>query len=129
MLLQGTFWLVTTVMMAVSQGKLLPAIKRTAPSAEARHQAFALHYLLVFVWLAPAVFVPDSLLYALTIRLALFDVVLNVTSGPAAFSVGQTALTDKAINWLAGQLHLEPSRFSALSRLLVLTGVVLWYLL
>jgi hypothetical protein len=65
---------------------------------------------------------------ALASRLLLFDPVLNVSAGEPAFAVGATALTDRALRWLALRLGMQLERL----RLVVWVGTVLaagWYLL
>ena len=43
-------------------------------------------------------------------RVLLFDPVLNMASGAEAFAVGATALTDRALRWLAARLSWPPER-------------------
>jgi hypothetical protein len=47
---------------------------------------------------------------ALLSRLLLFDPVLNTSAGEPAFAVGATALTDRALRWLATRLSMQPER-------------------
>jgi hypothetical protein len=102
------YWPLAVMVLARAQGLVLPAIRRTPPGAEAEQQDVALHYLLTIFYFGALVFVPSTWLIALLSRLLLFDPVLNKSAGVAAFAVGQTALTDRAIRWAADKLSMEP---------------------
>jgi hypothetical protein len=106
------YWPAAVLLLAWAQGKLLPAIRRTPPGREAQLQALALHYVLGVSYLLPLTLTPTMLGVgvALLSRLLLFDPVLNKSAGDAAFAVGQTALTDRAIRWLATKLSWPPER-------------------
>ena len=123
------YWPAAVLLMAWAQGKLLPAIRRTPPGREAQLQALALHYVLGVGYLLPLTLAPTLLGggVALASRLLLFDPVLNYAAGEPAFAVGATALTDRALRWLAARLSWPPERL----RLVVWVGTILaagWYL-
>jgi hypothetical protein len=108
--LSYAYWPAAVLFIAWAQGKLLPAIRRTPPGREAQLQALALHYMLGVAYFLPLT-LNSSLLgvgVALLSRRLLFDPVLNKSAGDAAFAVGQTALTDRAIRWLATKLNWPP---------------------
>jgi hypothetical protein len=107
------YWLAAVLLMAASQGLLLPAIRRTPPGAEARRQAFALHVLLTVLYFLPVVLAPATWVVALLARLLLFDLVLNLAAGEPAFAVGQTAATDRALQWLTARVGWPASRVRA----------------
>jgi hypothetical protein len=105
-----TYWPAAVVLMAWAQGWLMPAIRRTPPGAEARLQAFALHWLLTACYFLPLSLAPSLLGIgvALSCRLLLFDPVLNLAAGDIVFAVGSTAKTDRAIRWASNKLGMEP---------------------
>jgi hypothetical protein len=115
---QYLYWPAAVALMALGQGLLLPAIRRTPPGPEAKRQSFALHYVLTAVYLLPLVLAPGTWLEAVLSRLLLFDPVLNLASGAKAFALGATALTDRALRWLASWLSWQPERL----RLVVWVG-------
>jgi hypothetical protein len=104
------YWPATVLLLAWAQGKLLPAIRRTPPGREAQLQALALHYVLGAYYLLALVFVPTAWLVALLSRLLLFDPVLNASAGEPVFAVGVTALTDRALRWLAARVGWPAER-------------------
>jgi|GEM_PF-2774467 len=95
------YWLPAVLLMATGQGLLLPAIRRTEPGAEAKRQAFALHWLLTAAYYAPLALAPRTWSAAVLARVLLFDPVLNLAAGDHAFAVGQTAASDRALQWVA----------------------------
>ena len=111
-MLKLLYWPAAVLLMAWAQGKLLPAIRRTPPGREAQLQALALHYVLGVGYLLPLTLAPTLLgvAVALVSRLLLFDPVLNYAAGDAVFAVGATALTDRALRWLAARLSWPPER-------------------
>jgi hypothetical protein len=117
------YWPAAVLLMAWAQGKLLPAIRRTPPGREAQLQALALHYVLGVGYLLPLALAPTMLgaVDALASRPLLFDPVLNTSAGEPAFAVGGTALTDRALRWLATRLGVQPERL----RLVVWVGSLL----
>jgi hypothetical protein len=112
-MLKLLYWPAAVLLLAWAQGKLLPAIRRTPPGREAQLQALALHYILGAYYALALVFVPATWLVALLARLLLFDPVLNLSAGDAMFAVGQTALTDRGLRWLATQLSWPPELLRA----------------
>jgi hypothetical protein len=122
------FWPIAVGLMALGQGLLLPAIRRTPPGSEARRQALALHYVLVASYYLPLALVPATWLAALGSRLLFFDLVLNVASEKPAFYVGQTAAMDKALQWLATRLNWPAERVRGGLWLLALGLAVAWLL-
>jgi hypothetical protein len=112
------YWPAAVLLMAVGQGLLLPAIRRTPPGSEAKRQSFALHWVLTAVYFLPLVLAPGTWLEAVLSRLLLFDPALNLASGAKAFAVGTTALTDRALRKLAARLSWPPERL----RLVVWVG-------
>ncbi|MGI4736432.1 MAG: hypothetical protein ACRYG7_14740, partial [Janthinobacterium lividum] len=122
------YWPLAVALMAAGQGLLLPAIRRTPPGDEAKRQAFALHYVLIASYLLPIALVPSTWLVAVLSRLLLFDPVLNAASGAKVFAVGQTAATDRALQWLAARVNWPAERV----RLVLWLGTLLasgWYLI
>jgi hypothetical protein len=119
-MLRLLYWPAAVLLMGWAQGKLLPAIRRTPPGREAQLQALALHYVLGVGYLLPLTLAPTMLGggVALASRLLLFDPVLNTSAGEPAFAVGATALTDRALRWLALRLGMHPERL----RLVVWVG-------
>lgn len=113
------YWPAAVLLMAISQGLLLPAIRRTPPGDEAQRQAFALHWLLTLGYFLPLAFAPATWLVALLSRVVFFEVTLNLFSGQPAFYVGQTALRDRLLRRLA------PNRPEALSAALQLAALAL----
>jgi hypothetical protein len=109
-MLKYIYWPAAVLLMAVGQGLLLPAIRRTPPGPEAKWQSFALHYVLTAVYFLPLVLVPGTWLEAVLSRLLLFDPALNLASGAKTFAVGATALTDRALRELAARLSWPPER-------------------
>jgi hypothetical protein len=109
---QLLYWPAAVLLMAWAQGKLLPAIRRTPPGREAQLQALALRYVLGVGYLLPLALAPTLLGVgvALASRLLLFDPMLNTSAGEPAFAVGATALTDRALRWLAARLSWPPER-------------------
>lgn len=120
------YWPAAVLLMAWAQGKLLPAIRRTPPGHEAQLQALALHYVLGVGYLLPLTLAPTLLgvAVALASRLLLFDPILNYAAGDAVFAVGATALTDRALRWLAAQLKLKPETLRLLVWIVSLVVVV-----
>lgn len=108
------YWLAAVVLMAAGQGLLIPAIRRTPPGAEAKRQAIALHYVLFASYLLPIALAPHTWLAAALARLLLFDPVLNLAAGDKAFAVGQTALSDRALQGLAQKLGMKPEHLRLL---------------
>ncbi|MBJ6145755.1 hypothetical protein [Hymenobacter sp. BT559] len=104
------YWPAAVLLMALGQGLLLPAIKRTPPGPEAKRQSFALHYVLTAAYFLPLVLAPGTWLEAVLSRLLLFDPVINLASGGKVFAVGATAATDRALRWLAARLSWPPER-------------------
>jgi hypothetical protein len=104
------YWPAAVLLMTWAQGKLLPAIRRTPPGREAQLQALALHYVLGVGYLLPLALAPTvlGLEVALASRRLLFDPVLNTSAGEPAFAIGATALTDRALRWLAARLSWKP---------------------
>ncbi|MDO7888249.1 hypothetical protein [Hymenobacter cheonanensis] len=115
------YWPAAVVLMAAGQGLLLPAVRRTPPGAEARRQSFALHGLLTAVYFLPVVLVlclapHDSIrhgIIAVLARLLLFDPVLNLAASDRPFAVGQTAASDRALQWLAQRVGWPADRVRA----------------
>ena len=120
------YWPAAVLLMAWAQGKFLPAIRRTPPGHEAQLQALALHYVLGVGYLLPLILVPTLLgvAVALASRLLLFDPVLNYAAGDAVFAVGATALTDRALRWLAARLSWPPERLRLVVWVVSLVGTV-----
>jgi hypothetical protein len=118
------YWLLAVVLMAWAQGWLMPAIRRTPPGPEAKRQDVALHILLTAVYVLPLFLLlvldlPGKLVatHALTMagaRLLFFDPVLNLAAGYPPFAVGQTAASDRALQWLAQHLNMEPAHLRLL---------------
>jgi hypothetical protein len=123
-MLATLYWPVAVALMAIGQGLLLPAIRRTPPGPEAKRQAIALHYVLFALYLLPIALVPATWLAAVLSRLLLFDPVLNLAAGYPPFAVGQTAVSDRALQWLAQRLNMESTHLRGLLWLfcLVLTA-------
>jgi hypothetical protein len=117
-MLKYLYWPAAVLLMAVGQGLLLPAIRRTPPGAEAKRQAFALHIVLTAVYFLPLVLAPGTWLEAVLSRLLLFDPALNLASGGKAFAVGATAFTDRVVHWLAARLSWPPERLRLVGWLL-----------
>ena len=115
------YWPAAVLLMAAAQGLLMPAIRRTPPGPEAKRQAFALHVLLTVLYFLPIALVIaldcvtpfNAIAAAIAARLLLFDPVLNLAAGDAAFAVGQTAATDRALQWLAARVGWPASRVRA----------------
>ena len=120
-MLADLYWPAAVLLLAWAQGLLLPAIRRTPPGPEAKRQAFALHVLLtvlyflpllLVLWLAPHLIITSSIIAGLA-RLLLFDPVLNLAAGDKPFAVGQTAATDRALQWLAARVGWPAERLRA----------------
>jgi hypothetical protein len=105
--LASAYWPAASSLMAYAQGVLMPAIRRTPPGPEAKRQAFALHWLLALAYFLPVVLAPASWLTAGLARLLLFDPALNLGAGDKLFAVGQTAASDRAMQWLAMKLSWQ----------------------
>jgi hypothetical protein len=116
--LADAYWLPAAGLMAYGQGQLMPAIRRTPPGAEAKRQSRALHGLLTAVYFLPLVLAPATWLTALLARLLLFDPLLNLAAGDKPFAVGQTAASDRALQWLATKLSWPPERVRGVAWLL-----------
>jgi hypothetical protein len=129
MMRQYLYWPAAVLLMAVGQGLLLPAIRRTPPGPEAKRQSFALHWVLTAVYFLPLVLVPGTWLEAVLSRLLLFDPAINLASGAKAFAVGATALTDRALRSLAARLSWPPERLRLVVWLLSIAGAMICYLL
>lgn len=114
----AAYWLPAAGLMAYAQGLLMPAIRRTPPGAEARRQAFALHWLLTAVYFLPVVLAPATWLAAGLARLLLFDPLLNLGAGDKLFAVGQTAGSDKLLRRLAERVGWPAERVRAVLWLL-----------
>jgi hypothetical protein len=123
------YWLLAVVLMAWAQGWLMPAIRRTPPGPEAKRQAIALHYVLFALYLLPIALVPATWLAAVLSRLLLFDPVLNLAAGYPPFAVGQTAASDRALQWLAQHLNIEPAHLRLLLWLFCVVLAVCWLVL
>jgi hypothetical protein len=128
-MLQYLYWPAAVLLMAVGQGLLLPAIRRTPPGPEAKRQAFALHWVLTAVYFLPLVLVPGTWLEAVLSRLLLFDPAINLASGAKAFAVGATALTDKMLRQAAARLSWPPEQLRLVVWLLSIAGAMICYLL
>jgi hypothetical protein len=87
----------------------------------------ALHYVLGVGYLLPLTLAPTMLGVeaALASRLLLFDPVLNTSAGESAFAVGATALTDRALRWLAARLSMAPERLRLVVWVVSLVGALL----
>jgi hypothetical protein len=127
-MLKYLYWPAAVLLMAVGQGLLLPAIRRTQPGPEAKRQAFALHWVLTAVYFLPLVLAPGTWLEAVLSRLLLFDPAINLASGGKAFAVGATALTDRALRKLAARLSWPPERLRLVAWVvsLVFAGMLLY---
>lgn len=125
--LATAYWPAAAALMAYAQGQFMPAIRRTPPGAEARRQAFALHVLLTAVYFLPVVLAPATWLAALLARLLLFDPVLNLGAGDKLFAVGQTAASDRALQWLAQRVSWPAERVRAVLWVVCLV-VAIYYL-
>jgi hypothetical protein len=125
-MLATLYWPVAVALMAIGQGLLLPAVRRTPPGTEAKRQAFGLHGLLLAAYFLPLALAPSLLGVGVAIgcRLLLFDPVLNLAAGYPPFAVGQTAVSDRALQWLAQRLNMESTHLRGLLWLfcLVLTA-------
>lgn len=127
------YWPLACALMALGQGWLIEAIRRTPPGDEARRQALSLHYVLVAVYYLPLTLGPTllGLGVATVSRLLLFDVVLNTASGAEPFHVGSTALADRLLQWAAARLSWPAPRVRLIGWVasvlgaLVLTGCYL----
>ena len=120
------FWPALAVALALLQGPLLPAIRRTPPGAEANAQRRALHGWGLLSYALPLALAPWLPLPwwawlggAVGGRL-LFDPILNVSSGRPAGYVGQTAATDQLLRRLA---PAQPERLALLLRATVLLAL------
>jgi hypothetical protein len=130
------YWPVAVALMALGQGLLLPAIKRTAPGSEARRQGLALHYVLVLSYYLPLTLLGVSsllsgVLVATVSRLLLFDVVLNTAAGVAPFHVGNSAAADQLLQRVALGLHWPPDRVRLVGWVACVVGTIValgWYL-
>jgi hypothetical protein len=98
------YWPLAVALMAIGQGLVMPAIRRTPPGPEASRQAFGLHYLLTLAYFLPVALAPHTWPLALLARLLLFDPLLNLAAGEPLFDVGKTALSDRAFQWLAARI-------------------------
>jgi hypothetical protein len=127
MMWQYLYWPAAVLLMAVGQGLLLPAIRRTPPGPEAKRQAFALHWVLTAVYFLPLVLVPGTWLEAVLSRLLLFDPAINLASGAKTFAVGATAITDRAIRQAASWGRMKPEGMRLLLWLLCLVLAVAGY--
>lgn len=118
------FWPAFCVLLALMQGWLMPAIRRTPPGEEAKRQAFALHVVGTLAYFLPWALTPTalSLVLACAARL-LFDPVLNAAAGSPLFYVGRTAFSDRLLRKLAGN---SAPLLSAALRVLALAGVAIW---
>lgn len=104
------YWPVAIGLMALGQGWLPPAIKRTPQGSEARRQGIALHYVLVASYYWPLVLTPATWLLAIGSRLLLFNVILNTAANIPAFHAGDTALADKLLQRVATRLGWPAER-------------------
>jgi hypothetical protein len=109
-MLKYLYWPAAVLLMALGQGLLLPAIRRTPPGPEAKRQSFALHIVLTAAYFLPLVLAPGTWLEAVLSRLLLFDPAINLASGVKVFAVGKTAVTDQALRWLAARLSWPPEQ-------------------
>jgi hypothetical protein len=124
--LADAYWPAAAGLMAYAQGLLMPAIRRTPPGAEAKRQSRALHWLLTAVYFLPLLlvlcFAPEhstrASIIAVLARLLLFDPLLNLGAGDKLFAVGQTAASDRAMQWLATKLNWPPERVRGVGWLL-----------
>jgi hypothetical protein len=123
------YWLPAASLMAYAQGVLMPAIRRTPPGAEARRQAFALHWLLTAVYFLPVMLVPATWLLAVLARVLLFDPLLNLGAGDTVFAIGKTALSDRGTRWLANLLGMSPASTSFILRLAIVGLLGAWLFL
>jgi hypothetical protein len=120
--LADAYWMPAAGLMAYAQGLLMPAIRRTPPGAEAKRQAFALHWLLTAVYFLPLVVVlclaphhvTRATIIAVLARMLLFDPLLNLGAGAKLFAVGQTAASDKMLRRLAERLGWPAERMRTL---------------
>jgi hypothetical protein len=131
------YWLPAAGLMAYGQGVLMPAIRRTPPGVEAKRQAFALHVVLAVAYFLPLLlvlcFAPEhstrASIIAVLGRLLLFDPLLNLGAGDKPFAVGQTAASDRALQWLAAKLSWPVQRVRAVLWMVCLVGAMWWTLL
>lgn len=127
------FWPLLAAAQALSQGALLPAIRRTPPGPEADAQASALHGWGTVAYGLPMVLIPWLPLpwvawvgAAFLSRALVFDPVLNKAAGRPVFEVGQTAWSDKLLRRIA---PARPERLrAALWLLCVAAAVTLFFL-
>lgn len=131
LLLAYLYWPVAVALMALGQGLLLPAIKRTPPGSEARRQGLALHYVLVASYYLPLALGPSwlALGVATVSRLLLFDVVLNTAAGVAPFHVGNSALADRLLQRVALGLHWPAERVRLVGWVLSMGGTIYCFIL
>jgi len=118
------YWPAAAALMAWAQGLLMPAIRRTPPGGEARRQAFALHWLLTGAYFLPLVLAPSLLGggVALAARLLLFDPALNLAAGDRPFAVGQTAASDRALQWVALRVGWPAERVRVVAWVVCVAG-------
>jgi hypothetical protein len=131
LLIYALYWVSFTVLFAAGQGLLLPMLRNFAQhSKEARITDLSLHKIGFVAWLLPALLLPSwlHLAIALLVRVAVFDIVLNYAAGDKLFNVGQTAKTDKLLQWTAAKLGLSASVLSAILKVIsiLLLLVVVW---
>lgn len=132
--LATAYWPAAAALMAYAQGQLMPAIRRTPPGAEAKRQARALHVLLTVAYFLPLVIVlclaphhiTRAAIIAVLARLLLFDPALNLGAGDKLFTVGQTAASDRALQWLATKLSWPAVRVRAVLWVVCLVAAAWW---
>lgn len=130
MLLTVAFWLAFTGLFAYGQGLLMPAIKRTEPGAEAKRQAFALHWVFGAVWALPILLAWhythrwELAAIAVLVRVAFFDVLLNKAEGSFPFAVGNTAKSDRLLRWISGKTGIPVTYLNAVLKAFSLVFLV-----
>jgi hypothetical protein len=120
LILLTLFWIAFTALFALMQGFLIPTLRRTPPSKEAKLHDLALHKIGFIVWLLPVLFIPVwwHLGIALLVRVVFFDIALNIGAGDPVFNVGRTAKTDKLLQKIASFFGITPDTLSAVIKML-----------
>lgn len=118
------FWIAFTALFAHGQGLLIPWFKQVSEgSTMAKKHSFALHGVFVAVWMFPispwCLIIPwwQVCTMAILVRFAMFDVVLNYAAEYAPFHVGQTAKTDRLLQWIAAKIGVSASVVNAVLKL------------
>lgn len=123
------FWIFNAAAWGLAHGLLIPSLREYVPPTgwRARQVDYGLHYAGLVGYLLPLLLVPTSWPAAVFARALVFDLVLNRAAGRAWLEVGQTAITDRVLQAVAGRLGWAAPRLRLVLWLATLAAAAGFY--